>query len=60
MNYRYFEIYNIDFNKIKLDEIKSILSLDKSKLILVDKEEIEKGFTNSGIKIGDNSKAILQ
>ena len=60
MNYRYFEIYNIDFNKIKLDEIKSILSLDKSKLILVDKEEIGKGITNTGIKIGDNSKAILQ
>jgi len=64
MNYRYFEIYSVEFNHNKEEEIKSILNsyAEESiqKLKLVSKEEIMKGITDTGIKIGDNSKAIIQ
>lgn len=62
-NYRYFEIYTVEFNNYVLNEIKNKLNsysnTDIKKIALISKEEILNGYTNDGIKIGDNSKSII-
>ncbi len=61
-NYRYFEIYDIKFKSDKISEIKNKMDSygDIKKLILVSKDEIMNEITSTGIKIGANSKSIIQ
>lgn len=57
-NYRYFEIFDVSFNEEIVNKL--IKSLKKSEMLyLASKEEINKGITNTGIKIGNNCKSIL-
>lgn len=55
----YFEIFNVKFNIPKAREI--FMSLENNdKIGLFTEEEILKGVSENGIKIGTNSKSILQ
>ena len=58
-NYRFFEIYNIEFNDNKLEELLKVIEDEKSNLRLVTKEEILNGKTEDGIEIGQNSKSLI-
>ncbi len=58
MNYRYFEVHNIEFNRNKLNIINNLLDNGESYMILATVEDIMKSEIN-GIKIGENAKSII-